>query len=139
MLPNRPTSVQGRNIFIPAFAAMIAIFNANGVARADNFVAVRYDPPTDELVVTMRYRGSNANHAFTLQWGECKRLDSNPNLQQVSAVVLDDQWKDAAHELYTTTVRFGLADMPCRPAQVTLRSAPRYEYTISIPGAPSSR
>lgn len=40
-------------------------------ARADNFVSVYYDAHTDELVVTMQFRGTNPNHEFTVQWGEC--------------------------------------------------------------------
>jgi hypothetical protein len=56
-------------------------------------------------------------------------------LQQVTAVVEDDQWNDAARSPYTKTVRFSLGDLACRPAALTLRTAPRFYYTITIPPA----
>jgi hypothetical protein len=108
-----------------------------GSADADNFARVFYDARADQLVVTMRYRGTNANHAFTLKWGTCEdpQAGSSPTL---SAEVLDDQWNDPALRDYKVTTRFGLTDMPCRPAKVTLRTAPRFYITIDIPPLPVS-
>jgi hypothetical protein len=58
-------------------------------AGADNFGKIYYDAKTDQLVVTMLYRG---------------------------------------------TKRFSLANLPrARPASVTLRTAPRFFYTLTIP------
>lgn len=115
-------------------AAILTAF----AAHADNFVAAHYDGRTDELVVTMRYRGTNANHAFTLQWGECQQASSDPHGRQTTtARVLDDQWDDAANTPFRKTVRFSLVGISCRPAVVTLFTAPRFRYTINIPGAPT--
>jgi hypothetical protein len=102
---------------------------------ADDFARVFYDARSDQLVVTMRYRGTNAKHAFTLKWGACQdpQTGGSPAL---SGEVLDDQWKDPAVRDYQTTTRFALADMPCRPAKVTLRTAPRFYTTIEIPPLP---
>jgi hypothetical protein len=50
----------------------------------------------------------------------------------VAVEVLDDQWRDQAQREFKKTVRFSLADMPCRPAKVTLRTAPRFTYTVVI-------
>jgi len=103
-----------------------------GVARADNFVNVFYDIQNDQLVVTMRYRGTNPSHEFTLQWGQCKgRPDGHS--QEIVAEVLDSQWQDAAQRVFKVTTRFSLADLTCRPAAVTLRTAPRFYYTLQIP------
>jgi hypothetical protein len=116
-------------LLILAAAATIASLQA----RADNFVNVRYDKRTDRLIVTMVYRGTNPNHHFTLKWGECQANQSG-DLPGVTAEVLDDQFDDQAQQDFTKTVRFGLAGLPCpRPVSVTLRTAPRFFYTLTIP------
>jgi len=99
---------------------------------ADNFGAVRYDPARDQLVVTMVYRGTNPDHVFSLQWGQCNQRpgESRP---EVSVEILDSQWQDVARQNFKKTTRFDLSDIPCRPAKVTIRSAPRFFYTVSIP------
>ena len=112
------------------------VFGLSMAVRADNFVGAHYDEKTDELVVTMRYRGTNADHGFTVRWGQCKPADSGQG-HQISAVVLDDQWKDRASTPFTKTTRFSLAAVNCRPAQVTLHTAPRFYYQVAIPAPPS--
>jgi hypothetical protein len=115
-------------LILAAAAAFVSL-----EASADNFVKVRYDKQTDRLIVTMVYRGTNPNHRFSLKWGECQ-ADQSGNLPGVTAEVLDDQYDDVAEQDFTKTVRFKLADMPCqRPASVTLRTAPRFFYTLTIP------
>lgn len=54
-------------------------------------------------------------------------------LHDVAADVLDSQWQDEDLRPYEKTVHFSLAGIPCRPAKVTLRSAPRFIYTVLIP------
>jgi hypothetical protein len=107
-------------------------------AHADTFAMVRYDARTDELVVSMKYGGTSPNHSFTLQWGQCQNV-SGSKLQELDAEVLDSQWQDEALHPFRKTVRFSLADIPCRPAKVTLRTAPRFIYTVVIPSAPAQR
>ena len=112
-------------------AAAATFFSLQG--KADNFARVRYDRSTDRLIVTMAYGGTNPNHHFSLKWGECQANQSG-NLPGVTAEVLDDQYDDVAEQEFTKTVRFKLAGMPCqRPVSVTLRSAPRFFYTLTIP------
>ena len=101
-------------------------------SHADSFSKAYYDARTDQLVVSMRYAGTNSKHTFTLQWGQCQDVNGS-KLHEVAAEVLDGQWQDAAVRPYRKTVRFSLADIPCRPAKVTLRSAPRFLYTVLIP------
>ncbi len=120
-----------------AMGALIAVAGLIGAGSvdADNFARVFYDARSDQLVVTMRYRGTNAKHAFTLKWGACQDPQEGAS-PALSAEVLDDQWNDAAVRDYKVTTRFGLTDMPCRPATVTLRTAPRFYISIEIPPLP---
>jgi hypothetical protein len=104
-------------------------------AHADNFSRVTYDGRKDELVVTMRYRGTNPDHLFSLQWGQCKGTGGS-QLHEIVAEVLDSQWQDAERADFKKTTRFGLTDLSCRPATLTLRTAPRFFYTMLIPAAP---
>lgn len=101
--------------------------------QADNLASVRYSRQTDKLIVTMLYRGTNPDHRFSLKWGPCQENQSE-GLPGATAEVLDDQYDDAAKQDFSKTVRFSLAGMPCpRPASVTLRTAPRFFYTLTIP------
>jgi hypothetical protein len=116
-------------------AVAIATVTATGVVMAANFGAVRYDPNSDQLIVTMIYDGTNPNHHFSVQWGPCRKLDQPPR-QVIDASILDDQWNDAATKTYTETVRVPLATLSCRPATVTLRSPPDFYTSLDIPARP---
>jgi hypothetical protein len=114
---------------VPAVTAALLA----AAAGASNFRRVYYDPKSDRLVVTMLYRGTNPDHHFSLKWGEC-RSNQSGDLPGVTAEVLDDQFDDRAEHDFTKTFMFNLADMPCaRPASVTLRTAPRFFQTLTIP------
>jgi hypothetical protein len=115
-----------------ASAAVLPVFAAPAL-HADTFSSVYYDPNTNELVVTMIYRGTNPDHQFSVRWGACQTLGDDANNHQVVGEVLDSQWNDAAQQTFTKTVRFTMAGLNCRPATVTLRTAPRFEYTLQIP------
>ena len=118
---------------VPWLVITIAVSFLSDAARADNFGRVYYDRTTDRLIVTMLYRGTNPNHAFSLKWGNCKS-DQSASLPGVTVEVLDDQFEDHAQQDFKKTLRFGLAGLPCpRPVSVTLRTAPRFFYTLTIP------
>jgi len=68
-----------------------------------------------------------------VQWGECKPPGDGGGKWQIAAEVLDSQWNDAAEQTFTKTVRVSLAGLTCRPATVTLRTAPRFESTVQVP------
>lgn len=87
----------------------------------------------------MRYSGTNPNHAFSLHWDVCKPLNDERADAEIEAIVLDSQWNDAARQEFTTTVRFSLQGIPCRPASVTLRSAPRFLYMVRVPAVSARR
>jgi hypothetical protein len=118
--------------FLIVVMSGLAASTVSDVAEADNFANVYYDAKTDELVVTMRYRGTNPDHTFSLQWGKCQTL-ADASVPEIVADVNDSQARDAAREDFKTTTRFSLQDLPCRPAKLTLRTAPRFYYTLQIP------
>jgi len=116
-----------------ASAAALAFITFTGPhdSRADNFQRVSYDPATDELVIVVVYRGTNPDHQFSLKWGPC--IDRGADRRQIAAELLDQQFQDAARRDYKKTVRMSLAAMDCRPAVVTLRTAPRFYYALTVP------
>jgi hypothetical protein len=126
--PNRPRAARAVILVLPLAAALLA-----AAARADNFANVRYDAAKDQLVVTVFYRGTNPDHRFTLKWGACKASQDGTQ-HEIVAEVLDSEWQDTATDNYRKTTRFSLASLDCRPAKLTLRTAPRFYYTLQIPG-----
>src|SRR5579863_6293685 len=105
-------------------------------APADNFINVHYAARKDQLVVTMSYRGTNPNHTFSLKWGKCKEPKGGGG-REIVVEVLDSQWQDAEQQDFRKTTRFNLADLRCRPAKLTLISAPRFFYILQIPARTS--
>lgn len=99
---------------------------------AANFLEARYDEETDELVVTLAYRGTNPDHTFSIEWGKCEPQQAAGNYQ-ISARVLDTQWNDHAREPFTKTVRFSLRNLRCRPATVGLFTAPQFKIDVTVP------
>jgi hypothetical protein len=123
-------------MFFRVLCASLGAFTVPQSSFADNFAEAHYDASSDELVVTMRYSGTNPNHKFAIQWGRCSPPKEGSSDAQVDATITDDQWNDAARKPFKKTVRFNLAPLACRPALVTLRTAPRYYYQLEIPAAP---
>jgi hypothetical protein len=129
---SRPVGARLRKSAQRLWLALAALVSP-GSAEADNFGRIYYDKQTDKLVVTMVYRGTNAHHNFSLKWGDCQPNQSGGR-PGVTVEVLDDQFDDLAQQEYRTVKRFSLAGLPCsRPASVTLRTAPRFFYTLTIP------
>ncbi len=115
-------------------AILAAAGGCGGLAHADSFGKVVYDAATDELVVTMHYRGTQPNHRFSLKWGHCHAHKHRKST--ISVEVLDEQWQDLEQQDYVETTRFALSELACRPARVTLHSAPRFYTAVSLPAAP---
>lgn len=112
-------------------ALAFVFFLGSREGRADSFQRVSYDPATDELVIVVAYRGTNPDHEFSLKWGPC--IDRGDNRREIVAELLDQQSQDAARKDFRKTVRMSLGGMDCRPASVTLRTAPRFYYTLTVP------
>ena len=127
-----PVSFALKSVIAVSILCLLAL-TGSSTAGADNFASGHYDAHTDELVVDLLYRGTNPDHTFSLQWGACRSLGNGGDLSQIAAGVLDNQWDDAATHSYERTVRFSLAGLRCRPAEVTLRAAPRFYYTVFVP------
>jgi hypothetical protein len=113
------------------------ILLAGPATRADDFENIYYDPVADELVIVINYSGTNPDHQFTLNWGECQTKDDNQS--ELFGDLIDEQSRDAARQDYRKTVRFSLAAVDCRPATLTLRTAPRFLATVTIPASRSKR
>ena len=105
-----------------------------GTASADRIGNAYFDAHKDQLVVTMFYRGTNSKHRFSLKWGRCRKPSAG-GVSEIVADVLDSQWQDAARRPFKETTRFSLADLGCRPAKITLRAAPRSNFSLRIPVA----
>jgi hypothetical protein len=123
---------------VPSAVLALVVGLLSGAAQGDNFANVYFDAATDQLVVTMFYRGTNPDHSFSLQWGKCKD-SADGTTHQITADVLDSQWQDAALRHFKKTTRFSLADVTCRPATLMLRTAPRFLYTLQIPGRSATK
>ena len=114
--------------------ALAAVLSAP-VCEAANFVSASYDPRTDELVVTLSYRGTNPDHEFTVEWGDCRSANGS---NEIAGRIHDSQWNDRALEPFTKTVRFDLAELRCRPAEITLFTAPNFRIGVTVPATPGN-
>jgi hypothetical protein len=127
------TSIRRCSVICPLalLACLLAMYRA---ASADAFGSTYFDRARDELVVTMRYQGTNPDHKFTLQWGSCKSTSDPDGTPTVDVLVLDDQFRDSAQQDYQVVQRFSLADMSCsRPVTMNLYTAPRVFLPVVIP------
>jgi hypothetical protein len=120
-----------------AFNPVVALFSLSVVlglseCQAANFLSAFYDARTDELVVTLSYRGTNPDHEFTVAWGDCHGEDG---MNEIAGRIIDSQWNDRALESFTKAVRFDLAQLRCRPARITLVTAPNFRIGVTIPAA----
>ena len=116
-----------------SWAAALLSTGAAVTVHAASFSQAYYEPKTNELVVTIIYGGTNPDHEFSVEWGECGSLGDDGSQHEIAARILDSQWGDEEQQTFTKTVRFSLANVNCRPATVTLLTAPRFEYTTRIP------
>jgi hypothetical protein len=110
----------------------LAVAILTTAVRADNLADAYYDARKDQIVVTISYSGTNPDHTFSLKWGQCKE-SADGSSREIVAEVLDSQWQDAATQDFKKTTRFSLNNLKCRPAKLTLRTAPRFYYTLQIP------
>ena len=126
-----------QRIRISRVAIIVALTIASTtVAKADTFGPVRYDPTTNQILVTIHYRGTNPNHQFSIQWGRCRKLHGQlhgPAPRAIDLGILDQQGNDAARRGYTELVKVPLAGMTCRPATVTLWTSPNQYRSIAVP------
>jgi hypothetical protein len=116
----------------------VAMATAPAAVMADSFGPVRYDPKSDQLIVTMIYDGTNPDHHFSIQWDPCRKLDQpGAPAHQIAVSIIDAQGNDAAGKSYTKIISVPLAALACRPARVTLVTQPNISAlgrtTLDIP------
>jgi hypothetical protein len=121
---------------IAALVLGFIVFVVSQAGRADSFQRVSYDPATDELVVVVAYSGTNPDHQFSVKWGRC--IDHGAGGREIVGELLDRQFQDAAERDFTKSVRVSLAKLACRPAAITLRIAPRFYTTVTVPARPGT-
>jgi hypothetical protein len=84
---------------------------------------------TKTLGMELLFQGTTGNHSFRLLWDECEVVD---NQQQIAARLVDEQGDDVGTNDITQYVEFSLADMSCRPAELTVRIGRRAHATIYL-------
>jgi hypothetical protein len=94
-------------------------------AFAEAILGAAYDAAHDQIVVDIAYRGTRPGHEFSLQWGPCQA--------GVNARLIDKQGDDYALQDFRVRARFGLAGLPCRPAEVTLRLGRASQARVLVP------
>ena len=114
-------------------AVLLALLLAPAVATGADILGAFYDPARDALVVDIAYRGTKPNHAFSLEWGECRGEASAP--YRTVARLIDRQGQDLAEKSFEVRARFPLASLECRPAEVTLRLGRVSHATVFVPAA----
>lgn len=107
--------------------AIAASFLLPGAAWAPDLLRAAYDARSDELVVSIAYRGTSPDHDFVVQWGRCR--DGG-----VAGRLIDRQGGEPARSAFRVTQRLSLRDLPCRPAVVTLRLGRVSHMSVHVPG-----
>ncbi len=94
-------------------ASLVALLTTT-VGKADDFGPVRYDPNSDQLIVTMIYDGTNPNHHFSVKWGQCRKLQGfdQPTQELIEVWILDDQGDDAAKKNFKKTLHVPFLHCP---------------------------
>ena len=110
------------------FPAALALLLACPAHAAD-ILDARYDPASDQISAEIAYRGTNPDHDFSVQWGQCS--DASP--PRVVGRLIDAQGDDIAREDYRVGARIGLEDIPCRPTIVTLRLGRVSHLDVFVP------
>lgn len=100
-------------------------------ASATNFTSVVYDEKLDKLIVKIAYRGTHGDHQFSIQWGECRRLDDDRF--QTYGLLVDSEPMDLARQEFSKVLEIGMISFPCRPAKITVRTAAGFNRSIEIP------
>ena len=119
---------------IVACAALLTLaFNAG----ATNILELKYDEKLDQLVLLIAFRGTHADHRFTLNWDECRDYGFDDAEHQISATLTDSDPSDRADTEFKRTMKVPLASFECRPAKVTIRTTANFFRTVLVPERPA--
>jgi hypothetical protein len=97
--------------------------------QAQTILGAAYDAANDAIVIDVVYRGTNPHHRFSVQWGPCR--GERPG--HVTGRLVHDQWKDRAERDFRVRRHISIAELPCRPAVVTLRLGKVAHETVHVP------
>jgi hypothetical protein len=122
-----------RRVTLRRLVACIAALLYLAPAWAISVTALTYDPSGDQLVMTIAYRGTNADHQFNVQWDKCTKLDAER--MQILGLLIDSQPNDLARQEFTKPLRIDLRNFSCRPAKVTIRTSAGFFTSVDIPPA----
>jgi hypothetical protein len=122
-----------RRVTLGRLVACIAALLYLAPAWAISVTALTYDRSGDQLVMTIAYRGTNADHQFNVQWDKCTRLDDER--MQILGLLIDSQPNDLARQEFTKPMRIDLRNFSCRPAKVTIRTSAGFFTSVDIPPA----
>lgn len=117
-----------RSLLLAVAAASFALHAASSAA---NVTGLEYDAKADRLIIKIAYRGTHANHAFSVEWGECKRLDDERS--QTHGLLVDSDPKDPARQEFSKVLEIDLAKYSCRPAKLTIRTDAGFLRSVDIP------
>ena len=109
----------------------IACLLYHAAAAAANFTSLTYDEKADKLIIAIAYRGTHENHAFSIQWGECRQLDDGR--QETYGLLVDSDPMDLARQDFFKVLKIDMMSFPCRPARITLRTAEGFRRSIDLP------
>lgn len=113
-------------------ACIAALFYVSPAA-AISVTRLTYDTSKDQLVMTIAYRGTNADHEFNVHWEACKKLDEER--MQILGLLVDSQPDDHARQEFTKPMRIDLRSFSCRPSKVTIRTSAGFFTSVEIPAA----
>lgn len=121
-----------QHLSISAAASLLALIYCTPAA-AVTVNGLTYDAEKNQLVMTIYYRGTNPDHAFSVQWAECDRLDDERS--QILGLLIDSQPNDLARQEFTQEFKVDLASFSCRPAKVTIRTSAGFFMSVDVPEA----
>lgn len=111
--------------------AAIVVLSYHAPVAATNFTSVIYDEKDDKLVIAIAYRGTHDNHQFSIEWGECRRLDDDRF--QAYGLLVDSDPMDIARQNFSKILEIDMSSYPCRPARLTVRTATGFNRSLDLP------
>ena len=128
-----PAAARRLGARLPAYTLAAALLGLPALAAAQSLLDAYYSPAQDALVVEIAYQGTNPNHEFAIVWDACQ--PTGGGRQAVVGRLIDSQGNDAAQKEFQVRRRLPLADLPCRPADVTVRIGPVSNRSVPVPSA----
>jgi len=116
----------------PRTLVALAALLVSTSAHAEAILHAEYDAGSDALVLDIAYRGTHAEHPFTVRWAPC----TDRPARATAGRLIDLHGRDAAKQDYRERVVLPLSKLPCRPVRATLRLGAASHATVFIPEAP---